>query len=148
MLNFVFTARFLTLLALGIGLLSLGWFSRGALYLTILFDLAVFAVAAVDFLISESGGDFQVERQMDERFAMGAENEVRIRIRNRSRRAVKLLLKDEYPAPMELMNANVPPVGAYLPRTGNTQIELPPPTPTPTLAPQITPSATPTPTTR
>ena len=104
MLNFIFTTRFLVLLALGIGLLSLGWFSRGALYLTILFDLAVFTVAAVDFLISESGRDFQVERQMDERFAMGAENEVRVRVRNRSRRAVKLLLKDEYPAPMELMN--------------------------------------------
>ena len=103
-MNFVFTARFFLLLAIGIGLLSLGWFGRGALYLTLLFDLAVFALAAIDYVTSEKAKDFQVERLTDDRFAMGAENEVSIKIRNRSRRAVKFILKDEYPTQMELMN--------------------------------------------
>jgi hypothetical protein len=42
-------------------------------------------------------------------------------------------------APMDVLGANVPPVGAYLPRSGNTQSELPAPTtvPVPTPVPQI-----------
>lgn len=102
MLNFVFTTRFFFLLALGIALLSLSWFSRGALYLTLLFDAVLFAVAAADYFLSEKAKDFQIERQMDDRFAMGAENEVTVKIRNRSRRPVKFILKDEYPSRMEL----------------------------------------------
>ena len=107
MLNFVFTNRFFVLLAAGIALLSLGWFNRGALYLTIAFDVLLFVVAAVDYLTSETAKDFQVERQMDERFAMGAENQVSIKIRNRARRAVKFIVKDEYPPQMELLNPRI-----------------------------------------
>lgn len=102
MFNFVFTTRFFLLLAAGIALLSLGWLSGAALYLTLLFDLTLLALAAIDYLISEKAGDLQVERQMDNRFAMGAENEVTIRVRNRARRPVKLIIKDEYPAALEL----------------------------------------------
>jgi murein DD-endopeptidase MepM/ murein hydrolase activator NlpD len=48
--------------------------------------------------------------------------------------------------PMDVVGANVPPVGAYLPRAGNTQSELPAPTtiPVPTSVPQVD-SATATP---
>jgi uncharacterized protein (DUF58 family) len=107
MLNFVFTTRFFVLLAAGIALLSLGWFNRGALYLTIAFDVLLFVVAAVDYFTSEQAADFQVERQMDERFAMGAENQVSIKIRNRARRPVKFTVKDEYPPQMELLNPRI-----------------------------------------
>lgn len=103
MFNFVFTNRFFLLLVSGIALLSLGWFNRGALYLTISLDILLLVVAAVDYFISEKMKDFQVERQMDERFAMGAENQVTIKIRNRSRRSVKFIVKDEYPPQMELL---------------------------------------------
>jgi uncharacterized protein (DUF58 family) len=104
MFNFVFTNRFFLLLVVGIALLSLGWFNRAALYLTISLDILLFVVAAVDYFISEQAKDFQIERLMDERFAMGAENQVTIKIRNRARRSVKFIVKDEYPSQMELLD--------------------------------------------
>ncbi|MEW6126127.1 MAG: DUF58 domain-containing protein [Acidobacteriota bacterium] len=107
MLNFVFTNLFFYLLALGIALLSLGWINRGALYLTILYDAILFLLASLDYFISESGKDFQIEREMDERFAMGAENPVAVKIRNRTRRPVKFIVKDEYPAQMELVSPRI-----------------------------------------
>ena len=102
-MRFVFSTRFFVLLAAGLGLLSVGWISRGALYATLLYDMALIVAAAVDYLISEKQGTFRVERQMEERFAMGAENEVTIRIGNRSRRRVTFVVKDEYPPQIELL---------------------------------------------
>jgi uncharacterized protein (DUF58 family) len=91
------------LLAAGLALLSLGWISRGAVYVTLLYDVALMATAAADYLLSEKPGAFRVERDMEERFAMGAENEVTIRVANRSRRKAAFIVKDEYPPQMELV---------------------------------------------
>lgn len=102
-MRFVFTTRFFVLLAVGLALLSFGWISRGALYLTILYDACLLAAAAADFLLSEKADAFRVEREMEERFAMGAENEVTIKITNRARRRVTFIVKDEYPPEMELL---------------------------------------------
>lgn len=102
-MRFVFSTRFFVLLAAGLALLSAGWISRGALYVTLLYDFALMVTAAADYLISEKPGAFRVEREMEERFAMGAENEVTIRIANRSRRRVTFIVKDEHPPQMELM---------------------------------------------
>lgn len=102
-MRFVFSTRFFVLLAAGLALLSVGWISRGALYVTLLYDFALMVTAAADYLISEKPGAFRVEREMEERFAMGAENEVTIRIANRSRRRVTFIVKDEHPPQMELM---------------------------------------------
>jgi uncharacterized protein (DUF58 family) len=99
----VFTTRFFLLLAAGLALLSVGWISRGALYVTLVYDFALMVMSAVDYLVSEKPAAFRVERQMEERFAMGAENEVTIRITNRSRRRVSFIIKDEYPPNMELI---------------------------------------------
>jgi uncharacterized protein (DUF58 family) len=55
-------------------------------------------------LLSEKPDAFRVEREMEERFAMGAENEVTIKLTNRSRRRVTFIVKDDYPAQMELMS--------------------------------------------
>lgn len=101
-MKFVFTSRFFVLFGAGLLLLSTGWLSRGALYLTILYDLALFAAAATDYLLSEKSSAFRIERGMEERLAMGAENEVTIRIANRARRKITFIVKDEYPAAMEL----------------------------------------------
>jgi uncharacterized protein (DUF58 family) len=90
-------------MAFGLGLLSLGWLSRGIIYLTVLYDVGLIVAAAVDYLVSEKSSAFRCEREMEERFAMGAENEVTIRIANRARRKVTFIVKDEYPAEMELM---------------------------------------------
>ena len=72
-MKFVFTRRFFILLALGLVLLSLGWFTREAIYLTVVYDLGLIMAAAVDYLRSEKSNAFRVEREMEERFAIGAE---------------------------------------------------------------------------
>jgi len=101
-LRFVFSTRFFLLLAAGLALLSVGWISRGALYVTLLYDVALMATAAADYLLSEKENSFRVEREMEERFAMGSENEVTIKIANRAQRKVTFIVKDEYPPRMEL----------------------------------------------
>ncbi|HXG68209.1 MAG TPA: DUF58 domain-containing protein, partial [Blastocatellia bacterium] len=103
-MNFVFTFRFFVLLALGLALLSIGWVSRAALYLTIAYDVALFALAAADYFLSEKAAAFRVERDLDNRFAMGAENRVGIKITNRARRLITFIVKDEYPPQMELVS--------------------------------------------
>ncbi len=101
-MNFVFTTKFFVLLAVGLALLSVGWLNHDALYITILYDLALIGVTVADYLISEKARDFRVERDMEERFAMGAENQVSVKITNRARRRVTFIIKDEYPSQMEL----------------------------------------------
>jgi len=102
-LKFTFTTRLLLLLAAGLALLSLGWVARGAVYLTLIYDAALIALAVADYLLSEKAEAFRVEREMDERFAMGAINEVSLKIFNRARRKVTFIVKDEPPAEMELL---------------------------------------------
>ena len=101
-MKFVFTARFFALLALGLGLLALGWINRGSLYTTILFDIALIAFAVIDYFISEKAKDFRIERFTEDRYAMGAPNQVSIKIRNLARRKITFIVKDEYPPQMEL----------------------------------------------
>jgi uncharacterized protein (DUF58 family) len=102
-LSFVFSTRFFLLLTAGLALLSVGWISRGALYVTLIYDFALIVAALTDRLNAEKAEAFRVERIMEERFAMGAENQVTIRIANRSRRNVTFIVKDEYPPQMELI---------------------------------------------
>lgn len=103
-MSFVFSSRFFVLLAGGLLLLTAGWMSRGALYLVVLYDFALIGAAAADYLVSERMSSFRVERQIEDRLAMGAENEVTIKITNRARRKITFIVKDEYPPDMELMS--------------------------------------------
>jgi uncharacterized protein (DUF58 family) len=103
-LRFVFSSRFFVLVAAGLLLLTLGWLNRGMLYLIIVYDVVLIATAVADYLLSERAGAFRVEREMEERLAMGAENEVTIRITNRARRKISFIVKDEYPPEMELVS--------------------------------------------
>lgn len=50
------------------------------------------------------------------------------------------------PDPLAAVVEGVPPLGVYLPATGDTQFKLPPPTPTPALTPLPTSTSLPTPT--
>jgi uncharacterized protein (DUF58 family) len=102
-LNFVFTAKFFLLMAGGFVLLSLGWVAGGAVAATLMYDLALLVITFLDYLGSERADQFQIERIMEDRFCMGAENRVTIRVSNRSSRAVTFLIKDEYPCQMELL---------------------------------------------
>jgi uncharacterized protein (DUF58 family) len=101
-LRFVFTTRFFVLLGVGLVLLSLGWINRDALYITVLYDVALAVIIIIDYFISEKARDFKIERLVEDRFAMGAENSVTIKITNLARRKMTFILKDEYPSRMEL----------------------------------------------
>jgi uncharacterized protein (DUF58 family) len=103
-MKFVFTWRFFWLMAAGLLLLSLGWLDRRLLYAIIAYDIILILVAALDYLNSEKRSDFKVVRELEDRFAMGADNLVTIKIANHSRRAVTFIVKDEYPAQMELLD--------------------------------------------
>jgi uncharacterized protein (DUF58 family) len=102
-LNFVFASRFFLLAGAGLVLLSLGWVGREAIYLTAIYDAALLALVLVDYLASERAGAFKVERETEERFAMGAANRVTLKLTNRSARTVTFVVKDEYPPQMELL---------------------------------------------
>jgi uncharacterized protein (DUF58 family) len=107
-LRFVFTTRFFLLLAAGFALLSLGWLSPFAVYLTLVYDAALVVLAVADCLYSEKQDAFKVERIMEDRFALGAPNSVTIKIANRSPfRGARLLVKDEYPPEMQLLTPRV-----------------------------------------
>jgi uncharacterized protein (DUF58 family) len=96
--------RFFLLLSGGLLLLSLGWLTRGAMYLTVVYDVVLIAACIADYFFSERAGSFRVGREMEERLAMGAENEITIRITNRARRKISFIVKDEYPPEMELVS--------------------------------------------
>lgn len=100
----MFSTRFLVLLAIGLALLSVGWFGSTGLYVTLLYDVGLVVVAAVDLILAEKASSFRIEREMEQRFAMGAENEVTIKVSNRSGRKVTFIVKDDYPAQMELLS--------------------------------------------
>jgi len=101
-LKFVFTRNFILLLALGLVLLSFAWVSRAMLYATIAYDLFLIILAVIDYLISEKASNFRIRRDAEDRFAMGADNTVTLKITNTSNRKVTFIIKDEYPSKMEL----------------------------------------------
>ena len=102
-MRFVFTTRFFILLAAGLVLLSLGWIFSAALVLTLLYDGLLLSLALLDYLRAEPAKTFRVERQMENRFSMGAANRVTVRIASRAGRPMTLIVKDEYPPKMELL---------------------------------------------
>jgi uncharacterized protein (DUF58 family) len=103
-LKFVFTGRFIILVALGLVLLSFGWVSRAMLYATIGYDLFLIVLVVIDYMITEKAGDFRFRREVEDRFAMGADNPIEVRVTNNSDRKVTFIIKDEYPTQMELLN--------------------------------------------
>jgi uncharacterized protein (DUF58 family) len=85
-------------------LLSLAWMSEVLLYATAVYDLGLIGFALADYFSCEKANAFRVEREIEDRFSMGDNNPVTIRVANRAERAVTLRVKDEYPPQMELMS--------------------------------------------
>src|SRR5262245_16545462 len=102
---FVFTRTFYLLLGLGLVPLSLAWVGAPFYVLTAVYDLALLVAAIVDYRATEGVGGAEVERRTDERYSMGAENEGEVRVVGRSRRRLRLRLKDEYPSRMRLVGS-------------------------------------------
>ena len=102
---FVFTRTFYFLLGLGLVPLSLAWAGWPFIVLTVVYDLALLVFALVDYRVSESAGDVEIARVTDDRYMMGAENEVTIVARGNTGRRLSVRLKDEYPDQMRLVGS-------------------------------------------
>jgi uncharacterized protein (DUF58 family) len=103
-MRFVFSKLFYVLLVAGFVPLSLSWPRPGLRVATLVYDGALLLVAFVDSRVSRWPAGVSIERVFGSRFAVGAETEVRVKVLNNSRRAVTLILKDEYPPEMKLTN--------------------------------------------
>src|ERR1044071_7246492 len=110
---FVFTKLFYVLLAAGFVPLSLSWQRPVLLYVPLAYNAALLLAAFIDSRLSRLPAGLTIERDFDGRFAVGAETEVRVKILNNSPRTLTLILKDEYPPEMKLIN----------PREGRMRVE-------------------------
>jgi uncharacterized protein (DUF58 family) len=104
-MRFIFSKLFYVLLAVGFVPLSLSWGRPMLRWMALAYDLAIIAVAVFDAWNSELPAKVGVERHFGGRFAVGAENEVRIEIANHTSRDIALIVKDEYPPQMKLTGA-------------------------------------------
>ncbi|HYX40948.1 MAG TPA: DUF58 domain-containing protein, partial [Pyrinomonadaceae bacterium] len=101
-MRFVFTKLFYALLAAGFVLLSLSWHWPYLRWLTLAYDLLLFAVAFIDARVSRWPAAVTVEREFAGRFHIGAETEVRVVVQNNSAREFLVRVKDEYPPELKL----------------------------------------------
>jgi uncharacterized protein (DUF58 family) len=101
-MRFVFTRLFYALLAIGFIPLSLSWGRPWLRWVALAYDIALVIVAVVDARTSRLPAGVRIAREFGGRFAVGAETEVRINIKNHTPRAVSIIVKDEYPPQMKL----------------------------------------------
>jgi len=100
--RFVFTKVFYVLIALGFIPLAMSWQRPWLIWLAFGYDLVVLVVAIFDSRTSTLPKGVAITREFGGRFAVGAENEVRIQIQNASNRPIKVIVKDEFPPLMAL----------------------------------------------
>jgi uncharacterized protein (DUF58 family) len=101
--RFVFTKLFYFLLALGLIPLSLSWGRPALRWGAFAFDAALLILAIIDWRTSSLSPKIQIDRSFGGRFAVGAENDVFVNVRNHTDRAIVLTVKDNYPPALELI---------------------------------------------
>nr|MBA2341420.1 DUF58 domain-containing protein [Pyrinomonadaceae bacterium] len=69
------------------------------------YDLLLFVFIVVDYRVSRMPEDVSVKREIENRFHLGAETEVRVRVTNNTQRDWTLVLKDEHPPEMRLTSS-------------------------------------------
>jgi uncharacterized protein (DUF58 family) len=104
-MRFAFTKLFYALLTVGFVPLSLSWGRPGLRWAAAAYDVALLVLAVMDARRSPLPEGVQIRREIEGRFHIGAETEVRVQILNHSRRALSLKVKDEYPPEMRLRGA-------------------------------------------
>ncbi len=98
----IFTRRFFSLLAIGIGLPLLTWPWAGSQWLLFGWNALLFLLAWLDYKQAEDISQFEIVRHIPKRFIIGAANEVNIEILARLSRKITFQLKDEYPPDLAL----------------------------------------------
>ncbi|MFN2532414.1 MAG: DUF58 domain-containing protein [Pyrinomonadaceae bacterium] len=101
-MRFVFTKLFYLLLAIALLPLFLSWTYPRLRWFAFAYDALLIVIAIVDSRRSRLPSSFVVTRDFNGRFAVGGETDVRVHIVNNSRRAVVLMIKDEFPPQMVL----------------------------------------------
>lgn len=102
-MRFVFSRLFFVLLALGFLPLSLSWNFPVLRYAVLIYDVALVALALVDYFVSRKlPEELTVRREFEKRFAIGDETVVRLHIENASPRDFYLKIKDEFPPELKL----------------------------------------------
>ena len=101
-MRFVFTKFFYLLLALAFIPLSLSWVRPWLNWLAFIYDILLLILALIDYRLSRLPNKLTISREFGGRFAIGAQTEVRVQVRNESNQDVTLILKDEYPAELVL----------------------------------------------
>lgn len=112
-----FSRLWIALFALGIVPLLFSGAVPALVVLTIGWSLLLAALALADWLLLPAPGNIEVERVTDEKLSLGAENAVRVRIRNGSPIPLRIELRDSLPAGMrtdvgeQTFSFTVPPGG-------------------------------------
>lgn len=102
-MRFVFSRLFFVLLALGFLPLSLSWNFPVLRYAVLVYDVALIALALIDYFISRKlPEELTVRREFERRFAIGDKNAVKLYIENASTGDFHLKIKDEFPPELKL----------------------------------------------
>lgn len=93
----IFSRRWLFLFALGVVPLLLTGLSPGYLSLALAWDGLLLSLAFADWMLFPSLDALQVERAVDDKLSLGAQNPVQVRIRNGTEVPLRLELRDSPP---------------------------------------------------
>jgi len=126
-MRFAFSKLFYALLAIGLVPLSLSWNRPGLRWLTVAYDLIIFAFAIFDAWNSRLPARVAVERHFGSRFAVGAQTEVRVTVANHTPRDLQLVVKDEYPPQMKLSSSREARLNVEAQTSASLTYELTPP---------------------
>jgi uncharacterized protein (DUF58 family) len=104
-MRFVFSRRFYILICLAFVPLTLSWGLPDLRFAAVAINVLLIVAAIADYFTSRRlPEELTIERAFGRRFAIGDENEVSVTVRNESPQRFRMLLKDEYPAEMKLLN--------------------------------------------
>jgi len=101
-MRFVFSKLFYLLIAAGLVVLSFSWGRPWLRWAALAYDIALIVLAIIDARRSQLPKDVVITRTFNGRFAVGAETEVSVNIRNAQPHVISLIIKDEYPPQMKL----------------------------------------------
>ncbi len=92
-----FSKTFSGLLVLGIIPIILGAYIGGAFYFFLLYNMLIFALLVVDFMVTPGIKKLEVTRLSENKLSLGTDNEIFIKIRNNSNYLLNIEATDEVP---------------------------------------------------
>lgn len=91
---------FCLLLAAGVLPVLIGSFAGYGFYVFLIYNIILFSLLAADHIITPRKNQFEVDRECEDKFSMGIENNVYIKLRNNSSRPIRAYFRDEIPSYM------------------------------------------------